>query len=103
MEWWVAGDRALLPWAGLWRGKGGVENFFDALNRHMDYDRFETVDTVADKNTVVERVIAGGTAVATGRPFSSAVIRIWIFQRGKAQRVESHYDTAAHLLALSPK
>jgi ketosteroid isomerase-like protein len=98
--WWVAGDRAQLPFAGTWRGKRGVGDFFDALNAQMDYERFEVTETLADGESVVERVKASGKAVATGRPFASDVIRIWTFSAGKAVRVESHYDTGAYLAAL---
>ena len=27
VEWWAAGSRDRLPWAGTWRGKSGVEEF----------------------------------------------------------------------------
>jgi len=43
VEWSAAGDRERLPWAGTWRGKAGVTEFFRILNSEMKYEKFEAV------------------------------------------------------------
>jgi ketosteroid isomerase-like protein len=68
----------------------------EVLDEHMEYDRFEPVEFFADGETVIEIVLAGGRARATGRSFQSEVVRIWTFHEGKAVRVRSFYDTHAY-------
>src|SRR5215203_172989 len=70
VEWLVAGSPEVLPWAGVFRGPDGV--------------------------TVIEIVLAGGRARATGSAFESEVVRIWTFRGNEAIRVRSFYDTGAY-------
>jgi ketosteroid isomerase-like protein len=62
------------------------------LNEAMDYERFD----------LVEVVLGGGNAVATGKPFESEIVRIWTFRGGRAVKVRSYYDTQAYAAALAP-
>ncbi len=38
IEWWAAGSRDILPWAGSWRGPDAVARWFDVLNGTLEYD-----------------------------------------------------------------
>lgn len=102
-EWWAAGSRDRLPWAGTWRGRDGIAQFFEALNRVMDYDRFETEEYITEGGTVVAIIAAGGRAIATGRPFESHIVRVYTFEHGKIVRIRNYYDTAAYEHALAAK
>jgi uncharacterized protein YceH (UPF0502 family)/ketosteroid isomerase-like protein len=102
VDWVVAGQPDVLPWAGTWRGPDGVRRWLETLDEHMEYERFEPVELHAAGDTVVEVVSAGGRARASGRPFESEVVRMWTFRAGKAVRVRSYYDTAAYARALRP-
>jgi ketosteroid isomerase-like protein len=72
----------------------------EVLDEHMEYERFEPLEFLADGDTVIEIVFAAGRARATGRSFQSEVVRIWTFRDGKAVRVRSFYDTDAYSRAL---
>lgn len=100
VEWYVLGSADELPWAGIFRGKDGVRRWMETLDEHMEYERFELLELFADGDTVIEIVLAGGHARATGRSFESEVVRIWTFREGKAIRVRSFYDTGAYERAL---
>ncbi len=100
VEWYVLGSPEELPWAGTFHGPDGVRRWMEVLDEHMEYERFEPLEFFADGETVVEIVMAGGRARATGRPFESEVVRIWTFREGKAVRVRSFYDTGAYERAL---
>jgi uncharacterized protein len=102
VEWYVLGSPDELPWAGTFRGTGGVRRWMEVLDEHMDYERFEPVEFFADGDTVIEIVFAAGRARATQRYFESEVVRIWAFRDGKAVRVRSFYDTGAYERALRP-
>ena len=93
-EWWAAGSRERLPWAGTWRGKTGIAEFFTVLNREMDYERFEAEDIFAARNTVIAIVSAAGRSIRTGRRFESHIVREYTFRSGKIIRVRNFYDTA---------
>ncbi len=100
VEWYVLGSPEKLPWAGTFHGPDGVRRWMELLDEHMEYERFEPLEFFADGETVVEIVMAGGRARATGRSFESEVVRIWMFREGKAVRVRSFYDTGAYERAL---
>jgi hypothetical protein len=95
-EWWAAGSRERLPWAGTWRGKAGIEEFFNVLGREMDYERFEAEELIAEGNIVIAVVVAAGRSIRTGRPFESHIVREYSFRGGKIVRVRNFYDTAAY-------
>jgi ketosteroid isomerase-like protein len=101
VEWWAAGSRDRLPWAGSWRGKIGVEEFFRVLNAEMDYERFDAEELISDGDHVIAIVSAAGHAIRTGRPFESHIVREYTFRNGKMVRVRNFYDTAAYERALA--
>ncbi len=102
-EWWAAGSRDRLPWAGTWRGRDGIAQFFEALSRVMDYERFEAEEYITEAGIVVAIIAAGGRAIATGRSFESHIVRVYTFENGKIVRIRNYYDTAAYERALEAK
>lgn len=100
IEWWAAGPREILPWAGTWRGKEEIARWFQVLNGAVTYDRWEAFEYVAQRETVVEFVRGAGTAKATGRRYESDIVRVWTFRDGKLARVRSFYDTAKYVEAM---
>ena len=102
VTWSAIGPRDLFPWSGSVCGHDGVRAWFAVLNEKMAYESFDLRELYEDEDTVIEIVSASGTAVATGRPFASEVVRVWTFRDGKAVRVRSYYDTYAYATALVP-
>jgi len=102
VEWWAAGPRDRLPWAGTWHGPDGVARFFEVLNSVMEYERFEGEQYLSGGEDVAVVVHAAGYAKQTGRPFESGIVRIYTFRGGKIVRVRNYYDTAAYIDALHP-
>lgn len=103
VEWWAAGSRDRLPWAGTWRGKSGVAEFFRVLNAEMDYDKFEPEELISAGDHVIAIVSAAGRAIRTGRSFESHIVREYLFRDGKIVRVRNFYDTASYEHALAPQ
>lgn len=103
IEWWAAGSRDRLPWAGTWRDKAGVQDFFRVLAREMKYEKFAAEELVAEGDRVIAIVSASGHAVRSGRPFESHIIREYQFRDGRIVRVRNFYDTAAYERALAPQ
>ena len=102
VDWWAAGSRDRLPWAGEWRGRAGVQEFFQVLGREMKYEKFAAEELVAEGDRVIAIVSASGHAVRSGRPFESHIIREYQFREGRIVRVRNFYDTAAYERALAP-
>lgn len=101
VEWWAAGSRERLPWAGTWKGKDGIQEFFRTLNSEMKYEKFVAEDLISDGDRVLAIVSAGGHAVRSGRPFETVIVREYTFREGKIARVRNFYDTAAYERALA--
>lgn len=101
VEWWAAGDRARLPWAGSWQGKVGIEEFFRRLAQEMTYEQFETTQILASGGEVVALIRASGRAKRSGREFRSDIVRVYSFRRGQLVRVRSFYDTSEYERALA--
>ena len=100
MEWWASGPPDALPWAGAYRGREGFVQWYGKLSDFLKYDRWEPYEYVAQGDTVVEFVRAGGIAKATGRRYESDIARVWKFRDGKIAKVRSFYDTAAYVAAV---
>ena len=100
IEWWAAGPREILPWAGSWRGKDAVSRWFDVLNGTLEYDTWEPYETVVQGEILVEFVRGGGRVRANGRRYESDIVRVWTFKDGEIVRVRSFYDTAKYVEAM---
>lgn len=99
-EWWVMGDRAILPFAGTYRGPEGFAEWLRDIRAAVTYDRFEVTQYIADGDEVIQIIEAAGTANANGRRYESRVVRIFTVRDGKIVRVQSFFDTAEYAKAL---
>lgn len=99
-EWWVAGDRDVLPFAGSWRGLAGIAEFETRLGATMRYDKVEVREYLVSGNQVAAIFLGEGIARATGIPFRSEIVRIYTFDAGRVVRVRNYYDTDAYVRAV---
>ena len=99
-EWWAAGPKEILPWAGTVRGREAISKWFQVLNENMEYDQFESFETISQDDRVVVLYHGSGRAKSTGHEFKSDICRIYDFEKGKLVKVRNYYDTAAYVAAL---
>lgn len=99
-EWWVAGPRDVLPFAGSWRGLAGVMEFERHLGATMRYDKVEIREYLVSGNQVAAIFFGEGVARGTGAAFSSEIVRLYTFQDGKVVRVRNYYDTDSYVRAV---
>ena len=99
-EWWVAGPRDVLPFAGKWRGVEGVAEFQRQLDATMRYDKVELQEYLVSGNQVGVIFFGEGVARATGAPFRSEIVRLYTFANGKVVRVRNFYDTESYVRAI---
>ena len=101
VEWFVPGQKAILPFAGLWKGVAGITEFSRLLDSTMRYDKVEIKEYVVDGDRVAAIFWAEGIAKGTGKPFKSEVLRLYTFKGGKIIEVRNFYDTASYVSAVS--
>lgn len=99
-EWWVAGPREILSFAGSWRGLEGIVEFERRLGATMRYSKVEIQQYLVSGNDVVVVFLGEGVARATGKPFRSEIVRVYSFSRGQVVRVRNFYDTHAYVRAV---
>jgi hypothetical protein len=102
VEWWVAGPKDVLPFAGMWRGLEGVAEFHRLLRETMRYDRTDLQRYLADGDAVAAIFIGAGIARKTGRSFESEIVRLYTLQNRRIIRVRNYYDTSAYVRAVEP-
>lgn len=99
-EWWVAGPREILPFAGSWRGIDGIVEFEKQLGATMRYDKVEIRQYFVSGNEVIAVFLGEGAARATGKPFRGEIVRVYSFSADKVVRVRNYYDTWAYVRAV---
>lgn len=99
-EWWVAGPRDVLPFAGSWRGLEGVAKFEKLLGATMRYDKVELREYLVSGNQVVAIFLGEGIARASGKSFRGEIVRVYTFDGGKVVQVRNYYDTGAYVRAV---
>jgi ketosteroid isomerase-like protein len=67
----------------------------------MRYDKVEIKEYLVDGDQVAAIFHPEGITLATGKPFNSEILRLYIFKDGKIIRVRNFYDTASYVEAVS--
>lgn len=88
----------LLPWGGTYRGRAGLQQFFNRLTstintRIIDEELFEAGDRVVSIGRTQ------GTALSTGRQFELPAVHIYTVRDGMICRYEAYVDSPAMLSA----
>lgn len=97
---WHSIGSAGIPWAGSYRGRAGVETFFERLDSAAQVIAYEVERVIAQGEwaTVLVKVRARFPATGLEQEFASAdVIRV---RDGRILEFREFYDTAAVLAAM---
>ncbi len=92
---WVMPGPSDLPFAGTFRGKAGVQEWFGKRNENLHYRVFEPREFIAQSDKVVVLVYAEITLTRTGREFVSSDAHVYTVRDGKVARQQTIEDTAA--------
>ncbi len=94
VEWWVAGPPEI-PYAGTFRGRDEVAQFFATFNGSIDYESWEAHEFIAEGETVV----VVGEERWRARPSGYLVDNSWVLvisvRDGTITRFRAYEDTAA--------
>ena len=94
IEWSLHGPSSI-AWAGTFRGRKGVEQFFTKLMQSLDVQRFEPKHFVADEDAVAVFGFEAGSSRATSKPYGSEWAHHFVIRDGKITSFREFIDTHA--------
>ena len=82
------------PWQGLYKGKGEVPGFFQAIAENVDVTQFDVVSIAANDTEVLAVVRFGMKVKATGKQGEMDLHHWFVFRDGKVCKYRGTEDTA---------
>jgi len=101
IEWIVAGREDGIPYAGTYRGRDGVGQFFSVLGDNIGYSLFEPREFIAQGDRVAVFGHYQGTVKPSGNSVEAEWAMSWTLQDGKATKFRAYDDTAAVVAAFT--
>ncbi|MDX1910203.1 MAG: nuclear transport factor 2 family protein [Saprospiraceae bacterium] len=88
--WIHAGDPAIVPFAGTFKGQVEVGRFFESVGNSIEVSVFAPSNFREEGNKVINDVHIEGVARSTGKKYSDDLVMTWTFDtQGKAVRWEA--------------
>src|SRR5437660_10032115 len=97
----VSGRADGIPYAGTFRGREGVGQFFSVLGENVDYSLFEPREFIAQGHRVAVFGHYQGTVKPSGNSVEAEWAMSWTLQDGKATKFRAYDDTAAVVAAFT--
>jgi ketosteroid isomerase-like protein len=94
VEWWVAGPPEI-PYAGSYRGRDEVGQFFATFDEAIDYESWEAHEFIAEGNTVVVVGEERWSAKPSGQTVDNPWVLVITVRDGQVARFRAYEDTAA--------
>ena len=99
---WISpGPSDILPWAGTFKGKHEIANFFAQVGEHLEFSEFAPREMIEQGETVVVLGTLAGRAKKTGKAVKNEWAHVFKFRQGKVVFFQEYIDTAADVLAMS--
>jgi ketosteroid isomerase-like protein len=99
---WISpGPKDKLPWAGTFKGKQEIANFFAHVGENLEFSEFVPREMIEQGDTVVVLGTLTGRAKKTGKTVKNEWAHVFKFSQGKAVFFQEYIDTAADVLAMS--
>jgi ketosteroid isomerase-like protein len=100
---WILPGKDILPWAGSFKGKQEIANFFTLLHQHWDVTEFTPHDMIERGDTIVTIGTSSGHPRGKSGPIT---LNPWVHVGkynavGKLIFFQEYADTAAMASALS--
>jgi ketosteroid isomerase-like protein len=95
VQWFLPGDPAVVPVAGLRDGVSAVGGFFSVLADTQDAEQFEPREFVAQGEKVIALGVYRWRIKKTGKVFGSDFAHVFTVRDGKVVEFHEFYDTAA--------
>ena len=95
VDWQAPGPTQEMSWAGGYHGRDQVRQFFDSLERSLDFLEFSPDQFVQQGDTVVVLGHERDRVKATGKTYEVAWAHCFEVKDGKIARFHDYQDTAA--------
>lgn len=99
VRWYYPGSDTLVPLAGEFNGRVGVEEFFELLNEDETIRQFEPKEFIQYDDRVIVLGYYCSRIKSNGREYESDFVHIFTLRDGKIIRFQDFFDTAAELEA----
>jgi uncharacterized protein len=98
---WTEQGPSVIPFAGTFRGREGIAEFFSVLDETIEFEQFEPRKFVGQGDTVVVVGYERSLAKQTGRKFEQEWAHVYTLRDGKIATGLFIEDTATMVDALS--
>jgi uncharacterized protein len=98
---WTEQGPSVIPFAGTFRGREGIAEFFTLLDETLEFEQFEPRKFVGQDDTVVVVGYERGLVKPTGRTFEQEWAHVYTLRDGKIATGLFVEDTAGLVEALS--
>lgn len=99
---WISpGPKDKLPWAGAFKGKQEISNFFAQVAQNLEFSEFTPREMIEQGDTVVVLGTLAARAKKTGKTVKNEWAHVFKYRRGKVVFFQEYIDTAADVLAMS--
>jgi ketosteroid isomerase-like protein len=99
---WISpGPKDKLPWAGTFKGKQEIADFFAHVGQNLEFTEFAPREMIEQGDTVVVLGTLTGRSKKTGKHVKNEWAHVFKFSQGKAIFFQENIDTAADVLAMS--
>lgn len=99
--WNTPGPKDKIPYAGKFKGKQEIGNFFTRLAETWDFTEFAPRDWIEQGDTVVILGTSAGRSRKTGKTVKNEWAHVGKYDQGKLVFFQAYEDTAAEVLGLS--
>jgi uncharacterized protein len=99
---WISpGPKDKLPWAGTFKGKQEIANFFTLVGQNLEFTEFAPREMIEQGDTVVVLGTLAGRAKKTSKSVKNEWAHVFKYRQGKVVFFQEYIDTAADVLAMS--
>jgi ketosteroid isomerase-like protein len=98
---WTFQGPSVIPFAGTYRGREGIAEFFSSVGEALEFEQFEPREFVAQGDTVVVLGYERSIAKTTGRGFEQEWAHVYTLRDGKVATGRFFENTAAEAAAFS--
>lgn len=95
-----------MPWAGRFKGKQEIANFFAQVAQNLHFTEFEPRDMIERGDTVVVIGTSSHQVKKTGKTVRNEWVHVFRYSQGKYSQgkmvfFQEYIDTAAEVLGMS--
>ena len=98
---WTEQGPSVIPFAGTFRGREGIAEFFTLLDETLEFEQFEPRKFVGQGDTVVVVGYERSLAKPTGRTFEQEWAHVYTFRDDKIATGRFFENTAAEVEAFT--